>query len=190
MIAKLYFATPDIAERMDIHRPPHVYLDDMRYFITAGTFRKKCLWNTKAKIQWLSSLLCEISGRYNINLYAWIILPNHYHLLLKTSRGEELVKFFRKLHSDSASYLNRLEDAHSRRVWYQYWDRCIRDDRDFWVRFNYIHQNAVKHGWAEKMEDYEFSTYKEYLEKNGTEWMMNCFEQYPIIDFTTGEDNF
>jgi len=177
-------------ERMATHRPPHVYLDNMRYFITAGTFGKKCLWNNKAKLNRLAFLLCEISGRYNINLYAWVILPNHYHLLLKTSHGEDLVKFFRKLHSDSANYLNRLENTSSRRVWYQYWDRCIRNEKDFWVRFNYIHQNAVKHGLAEKMGCYEFSTYKKYLEKNGTEWMMNCFEQYPIIDFTTEKDNF
>jgi len=175
---------------MAIHRPPHVYLDNMRYFITAGTFHKKSLWNNKAKVSRLAFLLRETSGRYNINLYAWIILSNHYHLLLKTSRGEELVKFFRKLHSDSAGYLNWLENTPSRRVWYQYWDRCIRNEKDFWIRFNYIHQNAVKHGLVEKMGDYGFSTYKEYLEKNGTEWMVDCFEQYPIIDFTTEEDNF
>jgi len=175
---------------MDTHRPPHVHLDDMRYFITGSTFGKKCLWNTKAKLDRLAFLLREISGRYNIDLYAWVVLPNHYHLLLKTSYGKDLVKFFRKLHSDSANYLNRLENTPSRRVWYQYWDRCIRNERDFWVRFNYIHQNAVKHNWVQKMGYYEFSSYKEYLEKNGTEWMINCFEQYPIIDFTTEEDNF
>ncbi len=58
------------------------------------------------------------------------------------------------------------------------------------MRFNYIHQNAVKHGWVKNMGDYEFSTYKEYLEKNGTEWVEDCFEQYPIVDFTTEKDNF
>jgi len=162
----------------------------MRYFITAGTFQKKRLWNNKAKLQRLALLLSKTSERYNIDIYAWTILPNHYHLLLKISDGKDLVRFFRKLHSDSANYLNRLENSPSRRVWYQYWDRCIRNEKDFWVRFNYIHQNAVKHGWAEKMEDYEFCTYKEYLDKNGMEWMEDCFKQYPIVDFTTEEDNF
>ncbi len=56
-------------EGMVIHRPPHVYLDNMRYFITTGTFRKKSLWNNEAKLGRLAFLLREISGRYNINLY-------------------------------------------------------------------------------------------------------------------------
>ena len=39
------------------------------------------------------------------------------------------------------------------------------------------------------MEDYPFSSYNCWLEKEGVEWMSNIFEKYPIIDFTIEDDS-
>ena len=73
--------------------------------------------------------------------------------------------------------------------WYQYWDECIEDEKGFWMRVNYIHQNPVKHDYVKKMEDYEFSSYKQYLLKYGKDWMLSCFREYPIVDFAALHDD-
>ena len=107
-------------KNITIHRPPHIYLDENIYFITAHTFYKKPLFNTEEKLRSFASLLQKAINRYHIDLYAWVLLENHYHLLLKIPKGNDLVKFIRKLHSDTAIYLNRMDKVSRRRVWYQY----------------------------------------------------------------------
>src|SRR3989304_2726528 len=63
------------------HTPPHLYRPGAKYFITASTFRKKKLFDDKAKEKLFSSLLksCKNNGW---ELEDWVILDNHYHMML------------------------------------------------------------------------------------------------------------
>jgi putative transposase len=175
------------------HRPPHIYRDNTYYFITAGTFHKQHLFNTKEKMRIFTSKLSKTLNIYNYSLYAWVLLTNHYHLLIKISSGQDLANFIRKLHSDIAISLNRLDRISDRQVWYQYWDHCIRDEKDFYEHFNYIHHNTVKHGIYKEQKfvvKYSFCSYRSWLNKKGVEWLASCFEDYPILDFTMDSDSF
>ncbi|MFQ5753938.1 MAG: hypothetical protein ACE5HI_18270, partial [bacterium] len=69
-------------------------------------------------------------------------------------------------------------------------DYCIRDEKDFWVHFNYIHYNAVKHQYANSMKEYKFSSYNNWVDKKGENWVLSCFEKYPIIEFQVDGDDF
>lgn len=119
-----------------------------------------------------------------MKLYGWVLLDNHYHLLFWIKQGIDLPKFFQNLHSNSSRLLNVSDKAVGRKIWHQYQDHGIRDERDFYTHLNYIHHNPVEHKYVKKMEDYKFSSYSDYLLKYGQEWVNSCFEQYPIIDFT------
>ena len=56
----------------------------------------------------------------------------------------------------------------------------MRTEHDFWTRFNYIHYNPVKHGYVERPEDWEFSSYRSYLKEQGKEWLWKCLQGYPV----------
>jgi len=101
-------------ERQTTHRPSHIYRDNTYYFITAGTFHKQHLFNTKEKMRIFTSKLSKTLNIYNYSLYAWVLLANRYHLLLKISLGQDLANFMRKLHSDIAISLNRLDRVSGR----------------------------------------------------------------------------
>ncbi|PJC47743.1 MAG: transposase, partial [Candidatus Omnitrophica bacterium CG_4_9_14_0_2_um_filter_42_8] len=75
-----------------------------------------------------------------------------------------------------------------RKVWYQYWERLIRTEEDFYTRINYIHNNSIKHGISNSMDDYKFSSYHDYANTKGKEWLQDCFEKYLVIDFSVPED--
>ncbi len=87
--------------------------------------------------------------------------------LLKEGTPQELADFVRNL----------------TRVWHQYVDRVIRDERDYFMHFNYIHQNPVKHGFVERMSAYQFSSIHKWIEEAGKKWLADCFRKYPVIDF-------
>ncbi|MBU0597737.1 transposase [Patescibacteria group bacterium] len=164
--------------------PPHIYLDNTIYFITARTRDKWKYFNTDRRKLLINNILKSVIKQYDLQLYAWVILANHYHLLIKIKSNNQLIRFIKSFHGQSAISLNKIDKIPGRKIWVNYWDHCIRDEKDFWRHFNYIHHNPVKHKCVTLINDYKFSSYREYLEKNGEEWLGSCFRLYPIIDFT------
>ncbi len=178
---------------MQKHRPPHIYLDQQYYFLTGGTFHKIAYINNKLKKNLLKELIIKVLNKYQYLLEAWVILDNHYHMICKTSLGEFLPKIIATIHGKSAIEINKIDRTPGRRVWYQYWDYCIRSEQDYWRHFNYIHNNLIKHGYVdtiENLQSYQFSSFNDWVKKKGNEWVYDCFRRYPILDFTRDEDNF
>jgi len=171
------------------NRPPHLFLDNTYYFITSRTVDKIHFFDTYEKKNILVKIINKNLDRFQYFCYAWVILDNHYHLLILVNESKILSKFLKSIHGESAILLNKLDSQSSRKIWWNYWDRCIRNEKDFWKHFNYIHHNPIKHRYTQKMEDYRFSSYNHYLKKYGLDWMNICFRDYPIIDFTVKNDD-
>ncbi len=172
------------------HHPPHLYLDDTWYFLTASTYHNLPILHPANYKELLRDQIKDMAQEFHLTLRAWAILNNHYHLLLKTRLGEDLIKFFRRVHGRTSFEFNGLDGTRGRQVWHNYWDACIRSDKDYWMRFNYIHHNPVKHGYVNHTEDWPFSSYPYYLRTKGEDWLNDISMKYPIIDFTDPRDDF
>lgn len=168
------------------HSPFHLLLDNQIYWISASTLHHAVLLSENAKEVWKSCLKRLIKEK-ETRLYAWVLLNDHYHLLVHLNDGEALPLFMKILHGRTSFEINRLEGARGRTIWRQYWDRCIRDERDFYVRFNYLHHNPVKHHYTIRPEEYPHSSYQYHLNRYGPEWIQDLWEKYPIIDFAPEE---
>jgi len=176
------------------HTPFHLYLDDEIYFITARTLDNIKHFNSTAKLQMLLECVDKAVSKYNIHLYAYVVLHNHYHLLMKLPEGKELENFIRYIHGKSGKLIKNWKIKPSgldhKRIWWNYWDNCIRDEKTFFTKINYVHHNPVKHGYVKKMENYKYSCYNNYINKYESEFVDDMFEQYPIVDFTDPNDDF
>ena len=88
--------------------PPHIYEYNACYFLTGSIVHRQWLLDTDSKRILVQEVLKEAIERYGIRLYAWVILADHYHLLLKTSDVAPIYKFIKRLHGDSAIQRVRL----------------------------------------------------------------------------------
>lgn len=193
------------------HYPFHLKLDDQIYFLTARTVGKIHFFNSSEKLEMLSGSINKAVKKYNIKIYSYVLLPNHYHLLLFLPKADDLPHFIRFVHGRSARQVLKALDGSSKplaltqgwsnsesltirakeealtirqkKVWWNYWDKCIQEERDFWIRFNYIHHNPVKHGYVKSTNQYQFSSYNYYLESKGQDWLDEVFNDYPVVDF-------
>ncbi len=175
-----------------IHHPPHIYLDDSVYFITAGIYRKEKILDTDRKKKILLENLWNEFGKIGYSLYSWAILDNHYHIEFKTKIGKTLGKALNFAHGRTSFEINKLDNKKGRQIFQNYLDYCIRDKKDFYRHFNYIHHNPVKHKYVKnqgEVFDYKFCSYRQWIDKKGKEWVDSCFEAYPIIDFTAEGDD-
>ena len=51
-------------------------------------------------------------------------------------------------------------------VWqHRYWEHMLRDGNDFIRHVEYIHFNPVKHGWAQMVRDWPYSTFHRWVER-------------------------
>ena len=179
------------------NRPPHVYADNEYYFITSRTIKGISFWDSESRRRIWKNVLAEGLKRFDIKIFAWVLLPNHYHLLMHAARSNDLPKFISNINSNSARLLNKYNSklslgllknfeenkrklvlGQSSRVWWNYWDRCIRDEKDFIMHFNYIHHNPIKHGLvknADELSGYGFSSYNSWLKREGEEFLTSIF---------------
>ena len=169
------------------HNPPHLFMDNTYYFITSSTLYKKKLFATEKSRLDLSNTIKDILISYDYKLIGWVVLSNHYHLLCKSKIGEFIPGILRKIHSKSAIRINKSTNT-SGKVWFNYWDKCIRNEESLYRHLNYIHLNPVKHGFVTQPQEYGFSSYNEYLTAKGEDWLLNMFTKYPVIDFMKNDD--
>ncbi len=79
--------------------------------------------------------------------------------------------------------MNKQDGIQGRRVWYRSQDRVMRSRRHFFTSLNYIHNNAVKHGYVKKWQDWAFSSVHWYLEHKGREWLLDLWREYPVLNY-------
>ncbi len=171
----------------NIYRPLHIYLENQIYFLTVKCYNGYPYFRNKENI--VIKIIDKTIKEFNYGLYTWVILESHLHLLFRVEK--DFKKFIHILNGRISYKINRLDKTRNRQVIYQYWDRCIRNEKDFWKHFNYIHNNPIKHRYVKNLNDlsnYQFSSFNHYLRKQGREWTNDCFSRYPIVDFSVEGD--
>jgi len=169
------------------YHPPHIYFEKQIYFLTVRCLEGEFYFEGKQKL--ILKILNEIIKKFNYGAYAWVVLKNHLHLLLRVEK--DFKKFGKNLNGRISFEINQLDGVRGRKVIYQYWDHCIRDEADFWTHFNYTHQNPVKHGLCKNLTeafDYPFSSAKQWKALKGEQWLFECFSRYPVVDFTDRDE--
>jgi putative transposase len=148
------------------HNPPHWFQANTIYMLTASIYKSEhVIYSPERKIVWCDSLF-EAAKLYGWQIIAWVVLDNHYHVMVKSPEKElNLSKFIGSYHKFTARQWNGEDNVSGRKVWWNYWDTCIRSEKDYYNRLKYIFWNPVKHGLVENLEGYPFSSYKDYLEQ-------------------------
>jgi putative transposase len=59
----------------------------------------------------------------------------------------------------------------------------MKSERHFLATLNYVHHNAVHHGYVEHWQDWPWSSASEFLEQVGHERAKALWKKYPILDY-------
>lgn len=131
--------------------------------------------------------------RYFLNKYAYYLpsvcstlcyclMPNHIHILINTHSKEVLQKH-RKFKGDYhklvmqqlSNLLNAYTKAYNKKyerrgaLWIDYTKRFeIESDSHLTAVINYIHQNPIKHGFTQNLNDWPHSSYHSHLSQKPT----------------------
>jgi REP-associated tyrosine transposase len=137
------------------HAPFHFTSVDGIYIVTCGTYLKQPLYRAPEDLDLFQSQFFAVAKKHRMMLHAWCFLINHYHLVLGAA-SNSLEAFFRHLHSVAAIELNRRHGAAGRKVWFQYYDTLITNEKSYFARLKYVQENAVHHRVVMNAENYRW----------------------------------
>ncbi len=96
------------------HTPTHIYADDTSYFVTGTILHHAHLLASITYKQHLQEELLNLAPDYGLDLKAWVILNNHYHILFHLTNSDNLPRFFRRLHAKTATTFNQWDNQPGR----------------------------------------------------------------------------
>lgn len=145
------------------------------HYIVQG-INKEYIFEEKDDKNKYLSLLKKYYKKYKIDIICYCIMDNHTHLILYSDNINNISEFMRIVNSLYAMYYNKRRN----RVGYVFRDRyksvLILDRRQLLRCIKYIHMNPVEANIVKNESEYEYSSYKDYINNSG-------FLNQRILDF-------
>ena len=169
------------ARRQPWHSPPHRESICGRYLITSACYQHAPIIGVHFKrLDAFETELLGVCREFASIMWAWTILPNHYHVLLEAPAVLELLRAIGQLHGRTSYLWNGEDSARGRKVWHGALETAMKSDRHFRATINYIHNNPVKHGYVDRWQDWPFGNAGEYLDAVGHYEAERVWKQYPV----------
>jgi putative transposase len=170
--------------------PPPPYKQETPIYLLSGRCHQKAAHlETQTRRRELLDRLLGLFGENDIKPHAWVVLPDHYHILAAVDTYYLLGDIFRLLHGGTSSAWNRQDNKVGRKIWDPYTDRILRTDRRYFRALNYLHYNPVVHGYADSPYDWVESSLHWYLSHMGRQWLRQVWVDYPPRNFGHGWDD-
>ena len=166
-----------------LHSPPHPYREAGWYCISSATFEHALILLPPLRCTRFEEQLLKELKAVEASVAGWAILPNHYHFLAEVQSLDRIGHALKHLHGTTSRAWN-LEDGQTgkRIVWYRFIDRCIRDEHHYYHALNYIHFNAVRHGYVDSPYDWPWCSVHEYFDTLGRDWLREQWVRHPVGD--------
>ncbi|MEX2142097.1 MAG: hypothetical protein WD894_22715 [Pirellulales bacterium] len=166
------------------HSPAHYTSDTELYMITAACFEHRpIIGQSTARMSSFEQDLLNASRELARDIFAWNVLPNHYHLLVRASDVKALLKRLGKVHGRTSYFWNGEDHQRGRKVWFNAVETAMKSERHFWASMNYVLNNAVHHGYVQRWQDWPFSNAAEYLAEVGRDVAQRRWLKYPVLDY-------
>ena len=124
-----------------------------------------------------------------VDILAAVVLPDHLHFIWQlpdndwdySKRVGRIKVLFSKSVGDlgyEAEYLSSSRIKHREKgIWQRrFWESTIRNEAEFEAYANYIHFNPVKHGYVSCPHQWEYSSFRRWVEggKISRNWRCDC----------------
>src|SRR5947208_1107836 len=88
------------SKRHPWHSPPHRYLPGARqYLLSAACFEHEpIIAESSERLDQFADQVLQICEPLSEKIYAWCVLPNHYHVLLQTKALKPLMEQMGRMH--------------------------------------------------------------------------------------------
>jgi len=143
-------------------RPLRIQYPDAWYHVMNRGRRAEEIFEGKKDYDAFIDLLKDLVEDYNVNIAAYCLMSNHYHLLIQTPEGN-ISRSMRHLNGVYTQRYNRFHHCDGQLFRGRY--KCILVDADSYLLelVRYIHRNPLEAGMVESLSKYTWSSHTGYL---------------------------
>ncbi len=142
-------------------RPWRIEFEGALYHVLSrGNEQKDIFWESEDRESFLNCL-GEMSTRFQTDIFAYVLMDNHYHILLRTNRAN-LSKAMQWL---GATYTRRFNNKYLRSGHLfqgRFKNIIVQNDAYLMQLSCYIHRNPLRAGMVKRLADYTWSSYPAY----------------------------
>ncbi|HOR85955.1 MAG TPA: transposase [Bacillota bacterium] len=140
-------------------------IDGGYYHLIARGNNREYIFNRDIDKGYFLKLLNESRHNMRFKLMGYVLMDNHYHLLVQTG-DVKLQKIMHQINNKYSKYFNAIYERCGHVFQGRYKASVIRNELYLLKVLAYIHQNPVKAGMVKKVEDYKWSSDKFYRRKS------------------------
>ena len=128
------------------------------YFVTSRTWESRSLFTTMSACKTFVETLFHYRNQEAYKLHAFVLMPEHFHLLITPASNVTLERAVQYIKGGSAHRLGQGLDLRFP-LWQRgFSDHRIRDNEDYLSHVRYIEQNPVKAQLVEHAGQYSWSS--------------------------------
>jgi len=170
------------------HAPPHRLSERGTYFVTASTHQRVHHFRGKERLEVLHRGLLTVARDFGWNLEAWAVFSNHYHFIGNSpDDAGSLSGMLGTLHAKTAGWVNRLDAAPERKIWFNFRETKLTFQPSYFARLNYVHQNPVRYGLVPVANQYPWCS-AAWFEKEASAAMVESIYRFKTDKVKVDDD--
>ena len=127
------------------------------HFVTFGCYQRQSNFSSRQIYDLFPECLERMRRRFAMCVYGYVVMPEHVHLLLGEPEKGTLAE---AIHYLKLSFSKRVKSGS---FWQKrYYDRNVRNWREFEIKLRYLHRNPVKRGLVRSAADWKWSSFRHY----------------------------
>ena len=139
-------------------RPLRIHLPDLIYHVVNRGNNRQVVFAQDIDYEHYLKILKRYKEKFQFKIFAYCLMTNHIHLLLKTSEAETISNIMKAVTIAHTRYYHHKYTA-SGHVWQgRFKSPIVSDDEYLLTLMRYIEQNPVRAGIAASPEEYIFSS--------------------------------
>ena len=140
----------------------HQLQQSLVYHAFSRSSGRKAIFHEPKDFAYFKELLCEYSSRFSSKIYHWVIMPNHYHLVIELDCPELISKFMAGLHRAYSHYYHKQYNSVGFLWQGRFKLQPIQKDLYLMNCGRYVERNPVRGGMTAEAFEYAHSSARFY----------------------------
>jgi REP element-mobilizing transposase RayT len=152
-------------------RPLRIEYEGAVYHITARGNERGAIYKDSGDMQKFLDILGMLSVKHRIVVHGYVLMQNHYHLLIETPAGN-IARAIHYLNATYTNYFNRRHNRAGHLFQGRYGSHIIEKDQYLLAVNRYIHLNPVRARLVKTPEQYKWGSYEMFVgTRRKPEWL-------------------
>ena len=145
-----------------------LFLHGYSYYITIVTHQRNPILIDN--IELLRESFKYAKNKFSFRIQAIVVMPDHLHMIIDVMNPKEYPKIISSMkryfskNCNPKFYEDVFQSHHREKMGYlpvwqkRFYEHTIRDEQDFNIKLQYIHNNPLKHGLVENIHDWKYGS--------------------------------